>query len=218
MTTRPRITAHYAQSLDGRIAFPGRETALSTPEGRRCAHAERAAHDAVLVGASTVRIDDPQLTVRETTGEDPLRVVLASALDLPKAARVLRRGTLVIGAEGRATDERRTALVSRGVEVAVVSADADGLVAIAAALEELHRRGVRRLLVEGGARILTSFFRARAVDRVNVEIASVFVGADGVGALGPLAIDGLGAAPALADVQVERVGRNVMVRGDVIHA
>lgn len=216
--TRPKITAHYAQSLDGRIAFPGRETEFSTPEGRRCAHAERAAHDAVLVGASTVRIDDPQLTVRETSGADPLRIVLASALDVPLDARIVRNGTLVIGARDRASDERAGVLRARGVEVVLVDGDQGGLVSIAAALDELHRRGVRRLLVEGGARVLTSFFRARAVDRVNVEIASVFVGADGVGALGTLAIDGLRAAPTLANVQVERLGRNVMMRGDVVHA
>lgn len=216
--TRPKITAHYAQSLDGRIAFPGRETEFSTPEGRRCAHAERAAHDAVLVGASTVRIDDPQLTVRETTGSDPLRIVLASALDVPLDARVVRSGTLVIGANERAREENAAVLRARGVEVVLVDGDQAGLVSIAAALDELHRRGVRRLLVEGGARVLTSFFRARAVDRVNVEIASVFVGADGVGALGALAIEGLAAAPTLANVQVERLGRNVMMRGDVVHA
>jgi riboflavin biosynthesis pyrimidine reductase len=74
------------------------------------------------------------------------------------------------------------------------------------------------LLVEGGARVLTSFFRARAVDRVNVEIASVFVGSDGVGALGRLAIDGLAEAPVLTNLQVERLGRNVLLRGDVVHA
>jgi riboflavin-specific deaminase-like protein len=209
------VTAHYAQSLDGRIAFPGRETLLSTPEGRRCAHAERAANDAVLVGASTIRIDDPELTVRETDGTDPLRVVLASRLDLPLDARVVGRGTLVLGAEGRVDQAAGAALVARGAEVAIVRADDDGLVSIAGALEELHRRGVRRLLVEGGARVLTSFFRAHAVDRIHVEIACVFVGDDGVSALGRLAIDGLAAAPTLTRTSVERVGTNLIIRGDV---
>lgn len=218
MSTRPEITAHYAQSLDGRIAFTGRETAFSTPEGRRCAHAERAAHDAVLVGASTVRIDDPLLTVREASGADPLRVVLASTLEVSLSARVVRGGTLIIGARGRTTSERERALVSRGAAIALVDAGDAGLVSIGAALAELYRRGVRRLLVEGGARVLTSFFRARAVDRANVEIASVFVGGGGVAALGSLDIDGLAQAPALTNVQVEPLGRNVLIRGDVVHA
>lgn len=207
-----RVTAHYAQSLDGRIALEGRETALSTREGRKIAHAERAAHDAVLVGASTVRIDDPDLTVREVNGDDPLRVVLASTLALPSHARLLRRGTLVIGAEGRARADERAWIESRGAEVVVVRANTEGLVAIDAALEMLEARGVRRLLVEGGARILTSFFRARAVDRVSVEIAPLFLGAPGVVAIGALAD-----APALANVSIEPLGTNVVVRGDAVY-
>jgi riboflavin-specific deaminase-like protein len=165
-----------------------------------------------------VRIDDPQLTVRDSGGSDPLRVVLASALDVPLGSRVVGMGTLIIGARGRASNEAAQALRARGAEIAVVAGADSGLVSIAAALEELSRRGVRRLLVEGGARVLTSFFRARAVDRVNVEIASVFVGSDGVGALGRLAIDGLAEAPVLTNLQVERLGRNVLLRGDVVHA
>ena len=63
----PYVTVHLAQSLDGRVALDGVLTLLSTREGRTCAHAARAAHDAVLVGASTVRIDNPRLTVRDAT-------------------------------------------------------------------------------------------------------------------------------------------------------
>src|SRR5687767_2923463 len=95
------VTVHVAQSLDGRLAIEGMATPLSSPEGRRAAHVARAEHDAVLVGIDTVRIDDPRLTVRDVEGSDPLRVVLASRLDVPLGAKVLdpKGRALVIGAK-----------------------------------------------------------------------------------------------------------------------
>lgn len=212
------MNVHVAQSLDGRIAFEGETTVLSTPEGRECAHRARAASDAVLVGARTVRIDDPRLTVRLAPGPDPLRVVLASTLDVPVTARVLGRrgsGCLVIGAVGKASDEGRAALEVAGAEVEVVAAGEDGLVAPAAALAALHRRGVRRVLVEGGARVLTSFFRAELVDRATIEIATSLLGAPATPVVGQLGVGALGRAPSLVDVTVERVGTHVLVSGTV---
>jgi 5-amino-6-(5-phosphoribosylamino)uracil reductase/diaminohydroxyphosphoribosylaminopyrimidine deaminase/5-amino-6-(5-phosphoribosylamino)uracil reductase len=217
--SRPFVTVHLAQSLDGRVALEGSRTPLSTLEGRTCAHAARAAHDAVLVGASTVRIDDPRLTVRDAPGEHPLRVVLASTLALPRRAHVLANDgrALVIGAEGRALDDERSVLESAGVAVAVVPREPDGRVAIDGALAVLAERGVERLLVEGGSKVVTSFLRARRVDRLCVEIAMTLLGAPGTPMLGSLGIGALGEAPTLANVSVERLGTNVIVRGDVVY-
>src|SRR5258706_1115467 len=91
-TERPEVTIHFAQTLDGRIAFDNARAAISSDEGIAEAHRARAEHDAVLVGARTVAIDDPQLTVRACAGKQPRRVVLASALVLPKSAKLLRAG------------------------------------------------------------------------------------------------------------------------------
>jgi riboflavin-specific deaminase-like protein len=217
---RPFVTVHLAQSLDGRVALDGTLTPLSTSEGRACAHAERAAHDAVLVGASTVRIDDPRLTVREAPGEHPLRVVLASTLTLPRSARVLRSDgrALVIGAEGRVRPEERAALEAAGVAVATAPRDDEGRVAIDGALSVLADRGVKRLLVEGGSKVVTSFLRAKSVDRLSIEIAMKLLGAPGTPMLGALAVGALGEAPSLTNVSVERLGENVIVRGDVVYA
>lgn len=220
MRRRPFVTVHLAQSLDGRVALDGSATPLSTAAGRACAHAERAAHDAVLVGASTVRIDNPRLTVRDAPGDDPLRVVLASTLALPRGAHALGgdREALVIGAEGRASSDERSFLEGRGVDVAIAARDPEGRVAIEGALELLAARGVERLLVEGGAKIVTSFLRARMVDRLSVEIAMRLLGAPGTAMLGALGVGALEQAPSLANVSVERLGDNVLVRGDVVYA
>lgn len=220
MPRRPYVTVHLAQSLDGRVALDGMATPLSTATGRERAHAERAAHDAVLVGASTVRIDDPRLTVRNAPGDHPLRVVLASTLALPRGAHALSGGgkTLVIGAAGRALGEERALLEAAGVDVAVVAPDPDGRVAVESALELLAARGIERLLVEGGSKVVTSFLRARRVDRLSIEIAMRLLGAPGTATLGSLGVGALEHAPSLTNVTVERLGDNVLVRGDVVYA
>ena len=217
---RPFVTVHLAQSLDGRVALDGVRTSLSTREGRACAHAARAAHDAVLGGASTVRIDDPRLTVRDASGADPLRVVLASTLALPRGAQVLARDgrALIIGAEGRSVAAERAALEAAGVAVAIAPCDPDGRVAIDGALSVLAARGVERLLVEGGSKVVTSFLRARRVDRMCIEIAMRLLGAPGTAMCGALGVGVLEQAPTLTNVSVERLGDNVLVRGDVVYA
>jgi riboflavin-specific deaminase-like protein len=217
--SRPFVTVHLAQSLDGRVGLDGMRTLLSTPEGKTFAHAARAENDAVLVGASTVRIDDPRLTVRDAAGTQPLRVVLASTLSLPRGAKIVATDgrALVIGAEGRVLEEERAALVAAGAQIAIASRDPDGRVDIDGALAILAERGVERLLVEGGSKVVTSFLRARRVDRMSVEIAMRMLGAPGTPMLGPLGVGALPEAPTLTNVSVSRLGENVIVRGDVVY-
>jgi 5-amino-6-(5-phosphoribosylamino)uracil reductase/diaminohydroxyphosphoribosylaminopyrimidine deaminase/5-amino-6-(5-phosphoribosylamino)uracil reductase len=246
---RPSVTLHLAQTIDGRIAGRGARVALSTREGLEIAHRARAEHDAILVGAQTVVIDDPWLTVRLCDGPQPLRVVLASALHIPEGARILDRSArpqgplLVIGAEGRATEAARARLAARGAEVCVVRAADCGWVSLPHALASLRERGIMRLLVEGGARVLTSFLRERLADRAAIEIVPRIFGESGLAAFGALggrggrggvkgsgASDGMGAidagegsddpsvrAPpvALRRTTVERLGENILLRGDL---
>lgn len=224
---RPLVTLHFAQTLDGRLALQCARIELSTREGVEHAHRARAEHDAVLVGVRTVVIDDPLLTVRACEGPQPLRVVLASALAIPEGAQLLRSSgdgaaggrVLVLGAEGRASASVRARLLERGAEVVVVPATDRGWVSLPHALDELYARGVRRLLVEGGASVLTSFLRERLADRAEVEIAPRLFGETAVAAVG--ALGALGEAPLASAVAlrqpmvVERLGDNVLLRGEI---
>jgi riboflavin-specific deaminase-like protein len=223
--TRPLVTLHFAQSLDGRIGLgAGHErTILSSTEGVACAHRARAEHDAVLVGIETVLHDDPLLTARAGGGQQPSRVVLDSSLRLPLGARLLScaedaPSVLVFGATSRATPERKAALERAGAFVQLTEADADGRVSLRAVLETLAARGVRRLLVEGGGKVLTSFLRERAADRAEIELSPCLLGAPATPAVRELGVQALAQAVRLEGMEVERLGHGLLLRGRIAYA
>jgi 3,4-dihydroxy 2-butanone 4-phosphate synthase/GTP cyclohydrolase II len=212
---RPYVVLKYAQTLDGRIATGSGDARWISGAGeRRISHALRAACDAVAVGAGTVRADDPLLTVRMVAGASPTRVVLDSRLRLPADARVFGAdaATVVLTTE-RSDPGRRAALRERGVTVAVVREGAGGI-DLADGLARLRGLGVRSLLVEGGARVITSMLRGRLVDRTVVAVAPMLLGkgTEAVGDLGSsLVADGL----QLANRLVHRAGPDVLIAGDL---
>lgn len=171
---RPSVVAHLAQSLDGRIAVPGGASQwISGPEDLVHTHRLRALCQAVVVGAETVRCDDPRLTVREVRGPDPLRVVLDSRARLgpehlvfrDAAAPALRVRSTPAGAEP-----------APGIEELVLTAP-DAVLPVPALLEALAGRGVQRVLVEGGGRTVAGFLEAGCLDRLHLVVAPVLLGA-----------------------------------------
>src|SRR5918911_5600864 len=214
---RPYVVLKYAQTVDGRIATLGGDAKwISGERERRISHGLRAACDAVLVGVGTATIDDPQLTVRLVPGPSPLRVILDSTLRLPATARVLddRAGTVVVTTE-RSTEERRAALRARGVGVCTVEVGPRG-VDLPAALAALHALGIRSLLVEGGARVITSFFGEKLADRLVIGIAPTILGA-GIEAVGDLGVARVAESIRLRDRSVHLAGEDVLVAADVVH-
>jgi 3,4-dihydroxy 2-butanone 4-phosphate synthase/GTP cyclohydrolase II len=212
---RPYVVLKYAQTVDGRIATRrGEAKWISSEAERRISHGLRAACDAVLVGVGTAIIDDPQLTVRMVPGPSPLRVVLDSTLRLPSTARVLdeRAGTVVITTEP-SSEESRAALRARSVGVHVVDAGPRG-VDLASALETLRGLGVGSLLVEGGARVITSFFAEKLVDRLVVAIAPTIMGA-GIDAVGDLGVARVAESVRLTNQSVHQAGGDLLVAADV---
>jgi len=184
---RPHVVLKYAQTLDGRIATASGDSKWISGEGERSiSHALRAACDGVLVGIGTVEQDDPRLTVRMVPGASPVRFVLDSTLRISPSAQILDEdaSTIVLTTERSALD-RREALRLSQVGVRILPAGPGG-VDIAAALEVLHCGGVRSLLVEGGAKVITSILAAGFADRVIVGMAPTIIGAgtEAVGDLG----------------------------------
>ncbi len=213
--SRPYVVLKYAQTLDGRIATrTGDSKWISGEAERRASHALRAACDAVLVGVGTVITDDPQLTVRLVPGSSPQRVVLDSTLRLPSDARILDdEAATILVTTARASPARRRSLETRGLAVRVVEPGPHG-VDLKATLALLRASGVRSLLVEGGAEVITSFLRARLVDRLVVGIAPTILGA-GREAVGDLHIARVAEGLRLTRRSVHAVGADLVLAGDV---
>src|SRR5215217_2138853 len=176
---RPWITLKLAISLDGAIADHSRRPGwLTGPAARREVHRLRAGHDAVAVGIGTALADDPELTVRQGRRPRvaPLRVVLDRQLRLSPFSRLARSArkvpVLVIGATD-APDERERLLAACGVEVSRATD-------LAGSLASLATRGVRSLLVEGGAGIAGALLESGAVDRLVIFQAPLVLGAGAV--------------------------------------
>jgi riboflavin-specific deaminase-like protein len=166
------VLGRIAQTLDGRIATPsGASFWISGEADLLHTHRLRALCDAVLVGAGTVRADDPLLTTRRCPGRSPVRVVLDTERRLDAGHRVFQDGppTLLFCAADRAAP-------AGAAEVVPVGRAAEGL-DLAAVLAVLAARGLRRVLVEGGGVTVSRFLAAGLLDRLHVTVAPLLLGA-----------------------------------------
>jgi diaminohydroxyphosphoribosylaminopyrimidine deaminase / 5-amino-6-(5-phosphoribosylamino)uracil reductase len=167
------VVGQIGQSIDGRIATPsGHSHYINGPAGLDHLHRLRSLVDAVIVGAGTVRTDDPELTVRRVSGPNPARVVIDPRGTLGTSARVFAAdGTrrIVITLEG--TRLR----ISNDIETIALPGSRP-LLDPGAILDALSARGLRRVLVEGGARTVSHFLAAGCLDRLHVVVAPVIVG------------------------------------------
>jgi diaminohydroxyphosphoribosylaminopyrimidine deaminase/5-amino-6-(5-phosphoribosylamino)uracil reductase len=208
---RPMVTLKLALTLDGRIALAdGTSRWITGPEARRAAHRMRADHDAVLVGAGTVRADDPDLRVRDLgTGWQPVRIVAGRALALSPDSRLARgigEAPLWLahaeGAEGAAEWQARGALT-------LAVPEGPGGLDAAALLARLGAEGLTRVLVEGGGRLAASLLAAELVDRIAVFSAGHVFGAEGLAAVGPLGRREIG-APGFELAELRPVGADLL--------
>jgi riboflavin biosynthesis pyrimidine reductase len=125
---------------------------------------------------------------------------------------------LVFAAITRAAPERKAALERAGAFVQLLEGDAEGRVSLQAVLETLTARGVRRLLVEGGGKVLTSFLRERAADHAEIELAPCWLGAPATPAVCELGVRALAQAVRLEGLEVERLGNGLLLRGRIAYA
>lgn len=196
---RPLVTWKFASTLDGRTAArDGTSRWITNPVSRADVHALRDTVDAVLVGSGTVLADDPQLTVRgvggaedgELAARQPLRVVLDRRGRVPRDARVF--------------DEAAETVV---LDTAVPRF----------ALKALFDRGVRHVLLEGGATLAGAFLEARLIDEVVGYVAPKLLG-DGMGVLHDAGITTMSEAVFLSVVDVARLGDDVKITGRPVWA
>jgi riboflavin-specific deaminase-like protein len=167
------VVGQFGQSIDARIATAsGDSHYINGDAGLAHLHRLRALVDAVVVGVGTAVADDPQLTVRRVAGPSPMRVVIDPNGRLSATARLLAPdgiGRLVITREGMHP------AIPAEIETVGLPAP-DGKIAPAAILALLAERGLRRVLIEGGADTVSRFLAAGCLDRLHVVIAPIIIG------------------------------------------
>lgn len=167
---RPFVVAQLGLSLDGRIATEtGESRGINGDAALDHLHRIRANVDAVVVGAGTIAADDPQLNVRRARGRNPARVVIDPSGRLGGDGKWLARDgakLLLVSAAGRAP---------HGAELIRLPAE-DGVISPRAIIDALFSLGLRRVLIEGGARTVSRFIDAGCVDRLHLLVAPVIIG------------------------------------------
>jgi diaminohydroxyphosphoribosylaminopyrimidine deaminase / 5-amino-6-(5-phosphoribosylamino)uracil reductase len=171
------VVGQIGQSLDGRAATStGHSHYINGTEGLDHLHRLRALMDAVVVGVGTALADDPLLTVRRVAGPHPARVIIDPKGRLPATARVLRDDgvrRLTVMASG--FEPPPGVEPPPGIERIVLPAER-GCIEPAAIVAELARRGLRRILIEGGPATVARFLEARCLDRLHVVVAPIILG------------------------------------------
>ncbi len=206
---RPRVTLHFAQTLDGRIATrTGSSRWISGPAATRFAHELRAGSDAVIIGSGTAIADDPQLTVRLVEGRQPIRVVLDARARLSAGSKLVTDASAPT-IHVTCTPDRSP--MAPHVEPWCLLPDPGGVgVDLDTLLARLAARGVTQVLVEGGSCVITAFLKRRLVDRIIVTVAPMILG-QGIEAVGDLGIERLDQALRFSPARVFSLGDDVLI-------
>jgi diaminohydroxyphosphoribosylaminopyrimidine deaminase/5-amino-6-(5-phosphoribosylamino)uracil reductase len=220
-TGRCWVTLKWAQSIDGKVAIAGPQPSgggwISCEQSRKDVHKLRRRAGGILVGVNTVIADDPLLTARPGQGKKLTRIVLDNHLRIPLNCKLIKTAkkspVLICTREDtiRANPELAEKITKKGAEV-LAYPDTEGRSNLQFLLDELSKRGIGHLLIEGGPRVLTSFLKEALADEIVVYIAPKILGALGsVEITGPMAE--LTQAVRLHYVDIERFGDDVRLTG-----
>ncbi len=219
-TGKPWVVAKWAMTLDGKIAArTGDSRWISNAASRQLVHQLRGRMDAIVVGRGTAAADDPQLTARPPGPKTAVRIVVDTRASLSLSSRLVRTAREVpvlvaVGVEAAIADCAR--LQAAGCELLVCSG-ATAQARLEMLFDELGRRRMTNVLVEGGGRLLGSLFDARLIDETHVFIAPKLAG--GAEALSPIAgrgVDAISAALALEDLAVEEIAGDIYLHGRIL--
>lgn len=214
-TGQPYIVMKAGQSLDGCIATVfGQSKWITSEESRSVGHHLRSEVDAVLVGSVTAGKDDPELTVRLVEGRNPKRVVLDSDLSVSLKAKVYtcedRHNTMVFCRSSAMSKPKATALKVSGIEVIPAGGGAGDYLSLRAVLEQLVSMNITSVLVEGGARVFSSFVQENLIDEIHTFIAPIVMGS-GLHTFSSLSTPSLNAAKKFDIKKVTTIGPDMYV-------
>jgi diaminohydroxyphosphoribosylaminopyrimidine deaminase/5-amino-6-(5-phosphoribosylamino)uracil reductase len=172
---RPFITLKIAQSLDGKITSKkGTQTAVTGRAAQRFVHRLRASYDALMIGANTVNIDNPSLTVREVKGRNPLKIVIDGLLESNPQSRLFDEKTIIFVSDK--ADEKKTALfIEHDVKIISLKGDDNGILSFSDIFASLGKQKITSILVEGGQKIASRLINEKNFDELIIlQAAKIF--------------------------------------------
>lgn len=170
---KPYIILNAAMSLDGKIASRDNDAKLSSTKDLVRVHQLRSKVDAIMVGINTVMADDPLLTVRYGYNAKPIRIVIDSNAKIKRDSRIVQSANEIKTIVAVSDNAKDVELNTYGIEVITVGkdkVDLRGLMSI------LYRKGIRKILLEGGGELNWSMLSNKLVDEVIVTVEPIIVG------------------------------------------
>ncbi|HEX7365306.1 MAG TPA: bifunctional diaminohydroxyphosphoribosylaminopyrimidine deaminase/5-amino-6-(5-phosphoribosylamino)uracil reductase RibD [Dehalococcoidia bacterium] len=219
----PFVIAKFAMSLDGKIATKtGDSKWISGEESLKFVHYLRHAVDAIMVGANTVVIDDPQLTARGCSGKggrtklQPLRVIVDGKGRTPTSARIFKEPGKTLMAVAKPLGAKATeGLKQTGAEIVELSAE-KGVIDLKQLLALLGKREVTSVMVEGGSHLFGSLFDNNLVDKVLAFVTPIIIGGDrAMSAVGGSGVKKMADALKLKRIKIMEFGDDIMISGYV---
>jgi len=207
--SRPYVIVSAAMSIDGKLATHTGRSNLSSKKDLIRVHKLRKSADAILVGKNTISVDDPLLTVRYVKGKNPIRIILDSKANLSTKSRVIETAkkvpTILVVAENSSRKVER--FIAKGVEVIQCGKNKIDLKKL---LEILGKKGIKRIIVEGGGTTNWYFFKEKLVDELVITITPYVLG--GRTAISLVEGDGFGEIPNSFKLQkIEKLQNEVVL-------
>ncbi len=209
---RPFVAIKFAASLDGKMAtHTGDSKWITNEKARLFARKLRGEHQAIIVGIHTILKDNPHLGTRIKNTKDPIRIVLDSSLQIPLTAQVLRDTNIIIFTTTNASQKKIKQLIEK--EITVISIDKT--ITIPAVLEELKKREIISVLVEGGGEVLGSFVDARSIDKVYACHSPIIIGGENAISISGHGVEKVSEALRLENIFYKHFGDNLLTIGSV---
>lgn len=207
---KPFVTIKFAQSLDGKIATKnGVSQWISNQKTLEFAHKLRAENDAILIGINTVLKDNPTLNTRLVEGKNPIRVILDSGLKIPFDSKIVLSAkkikTFIFTSS--LDDEKINILKNNKIKIFKLEK-----ILLKDVLKILYENNVKKLLVEGGSQIITSFIEENLFDKINIVIAPILIGNDGIPAFKFIGNIQIPLDKALKISEVIKIDNNILVK------
>lgn len=201
--------SHFAQSLDGKIATnSGKSQWIGNKENLIHAHRMRALSDAILIGSNTLKTDNPALTVREVTGDDPIKVVIGSSnvLDFKKLLKNDARVLYITNCKVNKMDT---------IVETIDSKSDDGLISCQDILNSLFAKGIHSIYIEGGNKTSSLFLNECAIDIVQLHIAPLIMGS-GIDNFSLPSINSIDESITFSKYFFTPIGDHIMFTGEVL--